>query len=271
VLLDGGDCPQVRVPGAYLSASGQRWNEVVQMARVDDAVNNRLAEAEDLLTGLAVPGSEAHAALLALESSRRAGRTPSEAVLLGAIAAITGQAGLSLRAGRRAGSTGESNAEGRHWLVTTAGEWQRYLGWLVTTRASMTEEISRMPEAARRTLSHAWAQAADECAAARQLWAAVVAEPVEPSQDQPIAAVDVDQLDSVVLNGRVYVCVEDLTGSLRGRARAFSDAALVVAADGDEPGARLSEAVAEELGSRADALDVAGIAHASSCDPHRID
>lgn len=230
------------------------WSEVERMSGGDDAVMDRVAEAEGLLTGLAVLGSESHAALVAMEAARRTGHVIGESVVLRTIEAVSNQARLTLTAG---GRLIRSTPDPPHWLASTAYEWRRYVRWLVGTHEALASEIAALPDQARLGALQRWERAGEECRSARQAWAGVGTE--WPRAGRPLPPPTQDLLDTVVSGGRVYVDVDDLSTSLHQRARAFADAARTSAAAGDDLGELVSDLVAEELVSRADALVVAGM------------
>ncbi|UZJ24741.1 hypothetical protein RHODO2019_16780 [Rhodococcus antarcticus] len=232
---------------------------------VDDAVRARVVEAETLLDGLAVPGSASHAALRVLADARRDG-VPGVVVVLDAIEAVRDQAELSLRAGQHAEAVSgvPADADGPHWLVATAHEWQRYLRWLVLVHDRLAADVAALPESTRWAAVRGWEQAADACAAARCTWAQLVPDAAHQGVAVQELVEGQDPLGTVLVHGRIHVDVADLVASLRTRAEAFAVAAGAAGVAGDELGRLVSEVVGAELSSRADELDLASIDQVSS-------
>ena len=127
------------------------------------AENQRVQEAEDLLAGLAVPGTDAHTALLHLQAALDGGAASAQ-VLHAGFTAVTVQARMSLRAGVWALGEVRPTGEPRHWTTVTAHDWRRYLRWLVAT-------LDRA--AAAGAVSDEWDRASAACARAREVWGAV--------------------------------------------------------------------------------------------------
>jgi hypothetical protein len=232
---------------------------------VDEAVRARVAEAETLLEGLAVPGFTSHAALRDLADARRDG-APGVVVVLEAVEAVRDQAELSLRAGWHveADSGVPADGCGPHWLVATAHEWQRYLRWLVLVHDQLAPDVAALPESSRGAAVRGWERAADACAAARCAWAQLVPDAAREGVAVPGLVDGQDPLGTVLVHGRIHVDVADLVASLRRRAEAFTVAAEAAGAGGDELGRLVSEVVGAELSSRADELDLASIHQVSS-------
>lgn len=134
------------------------------MSAEDQLVRARVAEAEDLLVGLAVPGTDAHTALLHLQAALETGAAPARAVLFAGLTAVTAQARMSLRAGMRALAEVRPAGEPQHWTTVTAPEWRRYLRWLVAT-------LDRAAVAG--AMNDEWDRAGAACARAREVWGAV--------------------------------------------------------------------------------------------------
>lgn len=118
-----------------------------------EVVGERLALAGELLTGLALQGTEQREAL------------DGAAGLLAALEAVVEQAGLAAEAGRAAATRGPSAA----WLAGTAPHWLDYLDWLDEQLEGRADDAARLPRrsAALAALRHARAS----CAAARLSWA----------------------------------------------------------------------------------------------------
>lgn len=142
------------------------------MSRAHRSGQARLREAEDLLVGLAMPGTEAHTALLHLRSDLDAAHLPTRSVLRGGLAAVTAQSAMCLRAGHSALTEVRRTDRPPHWATGTAHEWQRYLRWLVATldRVAAVGAVSG-------AVRGEWDRAGAACAQARGVWAAVAATP----------------------------------------------------------------------------------------------
>lgn len=154
------------------------WSEM-------SAENQRVQEAEDLLVGLAVPGTAAHTALLQLQSALDAGAVPTSVLHAGFIA-VTAQARMSLRAGTCALAQVRPSGEPPHWTTVTAHDWRRYLRWLVA-----------ILDRAAGAVDDEWDRASAACARAREVWGAVAG-----SLGAAVPASVEDNLDTVVIGGR---------------------------------------------------------------------
>lgn len=128
----------------------------------------RVQEAENLLAGLAVPGTDAHTALRDLQSALDAGAVPAPSVLRAGLAALRGQATMCRRAGQSALAQRRPADESPHWTTGTAHDWQRYLRWLVGTLDRVTATGAGATDGPR---------AGAECARAREVWGAVAGTP----------------------------------------------------------------------------------------------
>ena len=133
------------------------------MSAENQLVWARVLEAEDLLVGLAVPGTDAHTALLHLQDALDGGAAPAS-VLHAGFTAVTVQARMSLRAGMWALGEVRPTGEPGHWTTATAHDWRRYLRWLVAT-------LDRA--AAAGAVNDEWDRASAACARAREVWGAV--------------------------------------------------------------------------------------------------
>ncbi len=242
------------------------------MSTVGTDVRERLADADEVLAGLALAGTPQHDLITGSPNDGTAG-------IVRALQAITRQARISQQAALRAG-------EDAGWLRRSASDWQHYLRWLVRHQHGLVHHLDTVAEADRHEIAVAWAVTTRQCEAARRQWGTIAGEldaagPVGPTAAAvpraPARSVvtlpgregpgsNSHELETVVLGGQVYVRVDELAGSLRGRADAFTDAAEAAAAAHDDIGVLISEVVAAELTSRADALDVAGIELASTQD-----
>ena len=153
----------------------------------DQLVLTRVQEAEDLLVGLAVPGTDAHTALLRLQAALDGGAAPAS-VLHAGFTAVTVQARMSLRAGTWALGEVRPTGEPGHWTTATAHDWRRYLRWLVAT-------LDRA--AAAGAVNDEWDRASDACARAREVWGAVAGSlgRVDPAHVE-------NHLDPIVVGGR---------------------------------------------------------------------
>ncbi len=123
---------------------------------------DRLAVAEELLSGLALLGSPEQ---VVLARARRG--TGSEVTgLVAAIDVVSGQARLATAAGRAAGARAS-------WLAVTAPHWHGYLGWLRDELAALQPQADRFGGSARHSVDAAMLGARQECQAARLQWGVV--------------------------------------------------------------------------------------------------
>ena len=210
------------------------------VAGADPSVGERVAEAEGLLEGLAMPGTPAAAALAATRSDPPV-RAP---VLLNALDALADQARLSMRAGEHA----TNGHEASHWLVSTAYEWQLYLRWLVAEQRQLGPHVAALDEHERVDAQRAFETVGRECEAARRVWGALAMQRRRRAVGRRPATRpdDLDELAAVTVEGQLYVSVDELTGSLRERAEAFSGAAAESADVDDHLGELVSETVSSE-------------------------
>lgn len=125
-------------------------------------VLDRLAAAEQLLSGLALLGSSDRVVL------DRAGRGAGSAVadLVAAIDVVSGQAKLASEAGRTAG-------ERASWLAVTAPHWHEYLRWLHDELATLQPQADRVGGSARQNVDAAMLGARTQCQAAHLQWAGI--------------------------------------------------------------------------------------------------
>lgn len=259
------------MPGRTVEEAGW-WS----MSTVGTDVRERLADADEVLAGLALAGTPQHDLITGAPNDGTAG-------IVRALQAVTHQARISQQAALRAGADAG-------WLRRSAADWQQYLRWLVRHQHGLTLHLDAVAEADRHEIAMVWAVTTRECEAARRQWGTIAGEldgagpvgstvkprpaavpgPPEPSADILLgragSAGRRNELETVVLDGQVYVRVDELAGSLRGRADAFTDAAEAASVADDDIGVLVSEVVAAELTARADALDVAGIELATTQD-----
>ena len=140
------------------------------MSRADRSGRARVREAEDLLVGLAMPGTEAHTALLHLRSDLDTTHLPTRSVLRGGLGAVAAQSSMCLRAGRCALAEVRRTDRPLHWSTGTAHEWQRYLRWL----AAILDRVAAIG-AVSGAVRGEWDRAGATCVQARGVWGAVAA------------------------------------------------------------------------------------------------
>ncbi|GAB2907554.1 hypothetical protein GCM10027047_02240 [Rhodococcus aerolatus] len=135
-------------------------------AGTPDTVHHRMLLAGEVLTGLALVGSEQRSALDRAAGWDAHAPVPAE-TLLAALEAVSEQARLTARAGRRAGDGGR-----RGWLAGTAEHWHAYLGWLGEQLEAHATAVPRVVGPGRDRVEAALRTARADCAAARLGWAA---------------------------------------------------------------------------------------------------
>lgn len=140
------------------------------MSRANRSGRARVREAEDLLVGLAMPGTEAHTALLHLRSDLDTTHLPTRSVLRGGLGAVAAQSSMCLRAGRCALTEVRRTERPLHWATGTAHEWQRYLRWL----AAILDRVAAVG-AVSGAVRGEWDRAGAACVQARGVWGAVAA------------------------------------------------------------------------------------------------
>lgn len=131
-----------------------------------DTVHHRLLLAGEVLTGLALRGSEQRLALDRAAGWDPAAPVPADA-LVAAVEAVSEQARLAARAGRRAGEGGTLA-----WLAGTAEHWHAYLAWLGEQLEVQAVAAARVAGPGRARVERALRTARADCAAAQLGWSA---------------------------------------------------------------------------------------------------
>ena len=131
-----------------------------------DTVAQRLADAGEVLTGLALVGSTDRDALdrAARWPGGTGGEVPAE-VVLDAIGAVSEQARLTALAGRQVGREPRLG-----WLAGTAAHWDAYLAWLGEQLEAHATLARRTPAHAHPLVEQALRRARADCGAARLSW-----------------------------------------------------------------------------------------------------